>query len=137
MDVAIYNGNKVMPARYQETITYHDKKISYNPTSKIWDYQVGKSLVVLIDTLWSTLKTNHSIETGDIEQLKKDALDADGSFAMIIFREGETTIISDYSASIPLYYGFGKEGFSISTLPQDVAYFTGNSNIDLVSARSE
>jgi len=94
----------------------------------------GERIVVVSGSLFGPLSDMSCIVRENREGLGRAADKSNGSFVMAMPREGHVLLVTDAGGSIPVYYGWGPEGFALGTLVHHVATASGCTTVDTVSA---
>lgn len=123
-------------ARGNERTSFNTRnwKIVWHPSGNIEQLRVKDAPVLFVGTVMGDLRNSKGLKTGDAETLANDALDSNGSFAVVIPGEDDITVVTDAGGSIPICWGQGPKGAAVGTRVHEVAGQCGLETLDEVSA---
>jgi asparagine synthetase B (glutamine-hydrolysing) len=135
MDFSISElGETDYPPVYPKIKEIGGWQLKWQPSGNLEELNSQQSSALIIGSMFGSLRQSSGLTTGDPRTLGCDALDSNGSFAIVIPREQEIVVVTDAGGSIPICYGDGPRGIAVGTRVHEVARQSGLETLDKVSA---
>lgn len=133
MDFFCYGASQHTGGLGEKTEETGDWKISWDSSVNLEKFALETGIALAAGTLLGPLRTSDGLASGKSGVLGQDALDSNGSFAVIIAHPDALQIVTDAGGSIPVYWGRGPRGLAVGTQVHRVARATGLTSVDEVS----
>ncbi len=133
MDFFCYRASQYTGGLGEKTEEASDWKVSWDSSGNLEQLALETGIALAAGTLLGSLRTSDGLASGESDVLGRDALDSNGSFAVVIAHPDALQIVTDAGGSIPVYWGRGPQGLAVGTQVHRVARATGLTSVDEVS----
>lgn len=133
MDFFCYRAGQYTGGLGEKTEEASDWKVSWDSSGNLEQLVLETGIALAAGTLLGSLRTSDGLASGESDVLGRDALDSNGSFAVVIAHPDALQIVTDAGGSIPVYWGRGPQGLAVGTQVHRVARATGLTSVDEVS----